>query len=244
MNDVTISATLRGGFEEVSNDGVKFTLVSSSGRSELDEFIVLAYGNSAQFLRQHANSGDRLVAQGRLSSEKLDTDSYHTAVTINRVLSISPAENGIDFSRVVVSGVAACDGVKSVGQNGRKLANLNIANSRQYMSRSGEERSYTTYLNATLWGDRAEQLEQDGLIPMENERVMIEGILKPRSYTNREGQEVNKIDIWIDDLVFAQAQYSPQPRQKQPVQNSQETTQPATPPQQQQQTKNLDSSPF
>ena len=242
MNDGTISATLRGGFQEVSNDGVKFTLVSSSGRTELDEFIVLAYGNSAQFLRQHANSGDRIVAQGRLSSEKLDTDSYHTAVTVNRVLSISPAENGIDFSRVVVSGAASCDEVKTVGQNGRQLANLNIANSRKYMSRDGEERSYTTYLNATLWGDRATQLESDGLIPMENEQVMIEGILKPRSYMNREGQEISKIDIWIDELVFSQAQYSQQPRRKQAPQ--QQEQQPNSQPVQQQQTKNLDSSPF
>lgn len=238
MNDVTISATLRGGFEEVSNDGVKFTLVSSSGRTELDEFIVLAYGNSAKFLQQHANSGDRIVAQGRLSSEKLDTDSYHTAVTINRVLSISPAENGIDFSRAVVSGLATCEGIKVVGQN-KQLANFNIANSRQYVSRDGEERSYTTYLSATLWGDRATQLEEDGLLPANEESVMIEGILKPRSYTNKDGQEVSKIDIWIDDLVFAQAQYSSQPRRKSPPAETRSTTSASAP-----QTKNLESSPF
>ena len=223
---------------------MRFNVVSSGGRNGLDEFIVLAYGNSAKFLQQHASSGNRIVAQGRLSSEKLDTDVYHTAVTVNRVLSVSPGEQGIDYNRVVVSGNATCEGTRTVGENNRTLASFNIANSRKYMSRDGEERTYTTYLGATMWGERAEQLEQEGIIPIEDENVTIEGILKPRSYTNKDGEEVNKIDIWIDDLVIAQSHYSPSPRRKrgqetQETQNSDSQTRP-----QAQQRKSVDSSPF
>lgn len=240
MNDVVISATLKGNFQEISNDGVQFTLVTRGGRSNsLDEFTVLAYGNSAKFLQQHAQSGSRVVAQGRLSSEKLDTEVYHTAITVNRVLSVGPAESGIDHSRVVVSGTASSEGVREVG-NGKKLASFNIANAREYVSRSGENKSYTTYLSATLWGDRAEELVSQGLIPTQEANVTIEGILKPRSYENNNGQTVNKVDIWVDDIVFAQAHFTQEPKPRQETREVQER-QPQSAPQP---TKQLDSSPF
>jgi len=216
MNDVIISASLKGSFQEISNDGVQFCLVARGGRnsSALDEYTVLAYGNSAKFLQQHAKSGDRVVVQGRLSSEKLESDVYHTAVTVNRVLSVSPAQNGIDYSKAVVSGLATCEGVRSVGEGGKKLASFNIANSRRYVTKDGEERAYTTYLGATVWGERAEQLEEQGLIPTEGREITIEGILKPRTYQNKDNQSVNKIDIWVDDIIFSEAHSSPEPKRR------------------------------
>lgn len=247
MNDVVISATLKGGFEEISNDGVQFTLVSRGGNpgTPPDEFPVLAYGNSAKFLRQHASSGDRVVVQGRLSSEKLNTDSFHTAITANRVLSISEASQGIDYTKAVVSGRATCEGVRTVGENSRSLAGFNIQNERRYVTKSGEERVYTTYLGATLWGDRAVDLQTQGLIPIKDENLTVEGILKPRTYTNRDGQEVRKMDIWIDDIVFAQAQSSPDPRpRRQNTQESSEGERAPAPQQTRNNTRSVDSSPF
>jgi single-stranded DNA-binding protein len=243
MNDVIISATLKGKFQEISNDGIQFTLVTRGGRasSTLDEFTVLAYGNSAKFLQQHASSGDRIVAQGRLSSEKLDSDVYHTAVTVNRVLSISPAQNGIDYTKAVVSGLATCEGVREVGESGKKLASFNIANTRRYIGKDGDDRSYTTYLGATIWGDRAEDLATQGLIPATDENVTIEGILKPRSYQNKDNQTVNKIDIWVDDIIFSQAHSSPEPKRRE---NRPEREVSQAPREAPKSAKNLESSPF
>jgi single-stranded DNA-binding protein len=237
MNDVIISATLKGKFQEISNDGVQFNLVTRGGRtaSTLDDFTVLAYGNSAKFLQQHASSGDRIVAQGRLSSEKLDSDVYHTAITVNRVLSISPAQNGIDYTKSVISGLATCEGVREVGESRKKLASFNIANTRRYVGKDGDDRSYTTYLGATIWGERAEELAAQGLIPATEENVTIEGILKPRSYQNKDGQTVNKIDIWVDDIIFAQAHSSPEPRRREPRAEKESPRE---------NTKSLESSPF
>lgn len=247
MNDVIISATLKGSFQEISNDGVQFILISRSGKnsSSFDEYTVLAYGNSAKFLQQHARSGDRVVVQGRLSSEKLESDVYHTAVTVNRVLSVSPAQNGIDYSKAVVSGLATCEGVRSVGESGKKLASFNIANSRRYVTRDGDERSYTTYLGATVWGERAEQMEEQGLIPATDREITIEGILKPRTYQNKDGQEVNKIDIWVDDIIFSEAHSSPEPkRRSSPEERTEQPRERREEPRRQAATKSLDIPPF
>jgi single-stranded DNA-binding protein len=224
VNDVIISATLKGVFKEISNDGVQFTLVTRGGRgnTNLDEFTVLAYGNSAKFLQQHATSGSRVVAQGRLSSEKLDTDVYHTAVTVNRVLSVSESGNGIDYSRAVISGLATCEGVRSVGANDNKLASFNIANVRKYVSKDGEERSYKTYLGASVWGDSAKKLEDDGLVPVTDGNIVVEGVLKPRTYENRDGVLVGKVDIWVDDISFIYANQTPEPK-KRPTQEDSST---------------------
>lgn len=225
MNDVIISATLKGSFQEISNDGVRFNLVTKSGGSNgFDEFIVLAYGASAKFLQQHAQSGTRIVAQGRLSSEKLDTDVYHTAITVNRVLSISPAETGIDYTKTLISGPATSEGVKEVS-SGKKLASFNIANTRKYISKTKEERSYTTYLSATVWGERAEHLQRDGLIPSEDAFITVEGILKPRQY-EKDGTTVNKIDIWVDNIVFNQALIEQEPKRRYEASKEESTSSP------------------
>jgi single-stranded DNA-binding protein len=249
VNDVIISATLKGNFSEISNDGVQFTLVTRGGRgnNSLDEFTVLAYGNSAKFLQQHAKSGDRVVAQGRLSSEKLDTEVYHTAVTVTRVLSVSESGSGIDYSRAVISGIATCEGVRSVGANDNKLASLNIANVRKYVSRDGEERSYKTYLGASVWGDAAQRLEDEGLIPVTDGNVIVEGILKPRTYENKDGISVGKVDIWVDDISFTYAQQAPEPRRRGAATDSTETQEETRPRQrrpEENNRKNLEHPPF
>lgn len=204
MNEVTMSGVLKGGFEEVSNDGVKFTLVNRNQRgdiSENEEFIVLAYGNSAQFLKQHAQSGKRVVIQGRLSSEKLGTDNYHTAITASRVLSIADSSQGIDYTHAVISGTAKSEGLRRLENNNKTpLINLNVANVRTYKTKAGEVNEYTTYLGGTVWGARAEELSDSYEFPFDDVPVLFDGILKPRSYENKDGESVYKIDVWINNL--------------------------------------------
>lgn len=203
MNEVTMSGVLKGGFEEVSNDGIKFTLVNRNQRGEIsenEEFVVLAYGNSAQFLSQHAKSGKRVVIQGRLSSEKLGTDNYHTAITASRVLSIADSSQGIDYTHAVISGRANSDGLKRLDNNNKTpLINLNVANVRVYKTKTGEVNEYTTYLGGTVWGARAEELADSYEFPFEGVEVLFDGILKPRSY-EKDGETVHKIDVWVNNL--------------------------------------------
>jgi len=218
MNEVILSGIIKGDFEEVSNDGVKF-LVLNRGRSgnDADEFICLAYGGSAGFLRQHAESGKRVVLQGRLSSEKLDTENYHTAVTVSRILSIADSSNGLDYSHATISGLASSDGlIRLNNKNQTPLINLNVKNKREYRNADGEVNEYTTFLGGTLWGRTAEDFDESNSFPLQDVPVVFEGILKPRTYENRDGDTINKIDVWVNTVnVFSPSSSSeraPAPR--------------------------------
>lgn len=203
MNEVIISGLVKGDFQDASRDGVLFRIATSTGRnnSDPDVFLALSYGNAAQFLKQHAVSGNRVVAQGRISSEKLDTDNYHTVITVTRILAISEGHIGMDFTHAVVSGTVRCDEMKQT-QRGTSLAGFNVKNVRHYKTREGVEGEYTTYMNATAWADTAERLQAEGRIPSNDEFAVISGILKPNSY-EKDGDTVNKTDIWINDIVFS-----------------------------------------
>lgn len=203
MNEVLISGLVKGDFQEVSNDGVLFQIATSTGRNNADPdvFQALAYGKTAQFFKQHAESGKRLVAQGRISSEKLGTDNYHGVITVSRILSLGESRTGMDFTQAVVSGTVRCQEVKET-QRGTKLAGFNVKNVRHYRTREGNEGEYTTYLNATAWADTAESLEAEGRIPADDEFAIMSGILKPNSY-EKDGETIHKTDIWINDIIFA-----------------------------------------
>lgn len=221
MNDVTLSGVIKGDFSEVSNDGVQFTIVNRNQRgdiSENEEFTVLAYGNSAQFLTQHADSGKRVVIQGRLSSEKLGTENYHTAVTVSRVLSVADSSQGIDYSHASITGFATSDGLKRLeNANQTALIGLNVVNIRTYKNREGVTSEYKTYLTGTIWGATAEDAAEKYSFPFDNVPVLFEGILKPRSY-EKDGEKIGKIDIWINDFSVldgsAPAPSTSAPRQK------------------------------
>lgn len=241
MNEVFISGIIKGEFEKTSRDGIKFLLLNRGKNNNQDEFIALAYGDSAKFLTQHAQSGQRVVVQGRLSSEKLDTQKYHTAVTVSRILSITDSSQGMDFSYAVVSGTAKSNGMTRLNNdNQTAVLNLNVANHREYYDKSKDEtQTYTTFIGATLWGNTAEAANTEYSFPMEDVPVVFDGILKARSYEDKEsGETVNKVDVWVNNLSVgtqSPASAAPSPRRDESPRKSDST--PAR-------TKPLDNNPF
>lgn len=202
INSVTLSGLINGEFTPVSKDGVQFTVSIPNQNSQdlTDDFLVVAYGNSAQFLKQNAQSGYRVVLEGRLSSEKLDTDNYHVVVSTVRVLDInSNPALGRDFTLGTVSGLASCKEVSLVGAKSTPVASLNINNQRTY-TKEGESFTYTTYLGASLWKDLAESVSS--YVPFTDQRVLVVGVLKPRSYENSNGARIYKVDIWANNVYY------------------------------------------
>ena len=212
MNEVILSGIVKGDFEDASRDGVRFLMLNRGRNGESEEFICLAYGGSANFLKQHAESGQRIVVQGRLSSEKLDTENYHTAITVSRVLSISDSSSGMDYSHASISGLATSDGLTRLNNaNQTPLINLNVANKREYRNSDGDVQEYTTYLGGTVWGRTAEDMEASYEFPMKDVPVVFEGILKPRTYENKDGETINKVDVWVNTVSVASASASTPP---------------------------------
>lgn len=233
MNDVTLSGIISTNFEEYGNDGILFqTSVSSPGYAgkerQVDDFVCLAYGNAAQLLRQRGKSGQRIIFQGRLGSEKLGTDKYHSALTVARILGLTDAENGTDTAHIVVSGASEVQDIRYVGSKDTPLVPIRMTNMR-YFKKDNEVLEYRTYVGASVWGDKARTLNET--TSGEDIPIIIYGFLKPRSYQDRDGDDIGKIDVWVQE-VFGGEDLTPfdqTPSDSQPI-TSGDTQKEDTPP--------------
>lgn len=206
MNDVTISGILDGNLEDYANDGAMFNVLVSSGDNS-DRFTCLAFGNTASLLRAKANSGDRLVMQGRLSGEKLGTEKYHTAVSVSRVLAITASENGIDAAQIVVSGDTEVKDLINVGAKDTSLVPLRMVNYR-YFTRDGKTDTYKTYLGASVWAERAEAL--NSAIGAGQFNLIVSGFLRARTYEDRDGDTIGTVDVWVQDVYGGEPYTTPE----------------------------------
>lgn len=197
MNVFFASGLLTGQFDKVSNDGISFTLTTKN-KDRVENYICVAYGEAAKRLQGGARSGKRLILQGRLGSEKLNTDVYHGILSVSRVLGITDAEAGVDYTYAVIAGEAEAKELAYTG-NGAPVVNLSILNKREYKDKEGNVQEYKVYVTGTLWNDRAESLNSSTTLPASFGTV-IAGQLKPKSYENKEGKQVNKVDVWVEDL--------------------------------------------
>lgn len=223
MNEVTLSGVIKGSFEKIGNDGVMFQIVTRAQRGEEnDEFTALAYGESANFITQHGESGNRVVLQGRLSSEKLGSENYHTAVTITRVLSVTDSDKGMDYSYAVISGNARTDGIRYLNNaKNTALVNLNVTNTRSYLNKDKEQKTYTTYIGGTIWSERAEDFANSVADrDLSSLPVVFDGILKPRTYQDKEDNTIRKIDVWVNNILPAEeiavSEVTPEAREEAP----------------------------
>jgi single-stranded DNA-binding protein len=199
VNTVIISGILKGMFEELSNDGVKFVLAHKVKNQDIpEEFIVVAYGDSANFLKTNAQSGMRVVVEGRMVNEKLNTDNFHNVISVSRVLAITESQKGLDFNTVTVSGTGSVDSAKSIGDNGTLVSNVNIANIRQFKGKDGESREFKTFIRGTAWNAQAEPFKNTGNLA--DKRIVMTGVLKPREYTKNDDVTISTLDVWVNNI--------------------------------------------
>lgn len=192
MNAAVISGIRKGDFSEAPNGGVRFTLINVGKQDYHDEFEVVAYGQSAAFLEHNSSSGDRVVVFGRVSSDKLGTDNFHHVINVTRVLSVSEGDKGVDFNYAVVSGSSDIDAIQETERS--KFARISTRNIRTY-----QDQSFTNFVNATAWAERADELESSlGELPAKGVPMVYEGMIRPRTY-DKDGETVHKIDLWVQE---------------------------------------------
>jgi single-stranded DNA-binding protein len=202
-NSAILSGLVSSEISSIKNDNILFTVSTHDPQSDnTRDFKVVAFGDAATALKAKAQSGDRVVVQGRLSSEELEAESkmYHGVFQISRILAINP-EDGSDYSNGELEGLASCKEVRKTG-TGKSVATLNVKVSRTFKGKDGKEVTYPHYANVTLWGDRADALKS--LVPFENRRITASGGLMPSEYASSKHGDamLSKIEIWADSLSF------------------------------------------
>jgi len=83
--------------------------------------------------------------------------------------------------------------------SGKAVANLNIAaNARKFNPDSKTwEDGEATFLRATLWGDAAENAAES---LTKGTRVVYSGLLKQKSWTDKEGNNRNSLELEVDEI--------------------------------------------
>lgn len=244
MNDLTLSGLITQPFQEYGQDGILFPVVVTSGggaQQQSDEFTCLAYGNTANFLRNKAKAGLRVIFQGRLGSEKMG-EKYQSAITVNRVLGVTESENGLDTSHIVVSGNSELKEIKYVGTKNTPLVPIFMTNLRWFKDKDGNYQSYKSFINASVWSDRATALSAT---VGEGERpLVISGNLRVRSYEDKDGDEITKIEVFPFEVLGGE-ELTPVGGDVSVAGEATTTTTPQTrPAQQKRKTKNVDDDPF
>lgn len=83
------------------------------------------------------------------------------------------------------------------GAQGRKVATFTLATTERFRDRSGETRENTEWHNIVAWGQPADVCER---FVRKGTQLYIEGRLRTRKYTDRQGVEKYTTEINVDTL--------------------------------------------
>ena len=99
------------------------------------------------------------------------------------------------MNKVFLSGNLTRDPEVRYSQSGKAFSRMGIAINRRY-----KDQEQTDFFNLVAWDKTAEFC---GKYFRKGSRVLVEGRLKSSSYENKDGVKVNTVDIWIDNIEFA-----------------------------------------
>lgn len=83
--------------------------------------------------------------------------------------------------------------------NNTKLAIVSLATTEYYKNQNGEKSENTQWHRITAWGPKAELFEK---YLKKGERIMVEGKIVNRSYTNKAGDKRYSTEIKVLDIQF------------------------------------------
>ena len=83
------------------------------------------------------------------------------------------------------------------GAQGRKVATFTLATTERFRDRSGETRENTEWHNIVAWGQPADVCER---FVRKGTQLYIEGRLRTRKYTDRQGVEKYTTEVNVDTL--------------------------------------------
>lgn len=208
MNVVVMSGVITSDFSKVSNDGALFDvqIVTSGGKEGAapikDSYMVAAYSKIAERLEKDAKIGQRIILEGRISSEKVGGEEFNHVININRVFAVVDNKaSDFDYARGTIGGVATSKPLNELA-SGAVVVNLNVKTVRLYEDKTTKEmKEYKTFVDAAVWNDLARSYN-NVYQGVEEEPITLSGALKPSSYP-RNGETVHRIAIWATDIMTA-----------------------------------------
>lgn len=106
------------------------------------------------------------------------------------------------YAKVILVGNLGRDGELKYTQNQKAVLDFSLAVSERFggggESGSGPE-AITTWYRISLWGRQAESLKP---YLLKGKQVLVEGRLRPREYTDREGKNRISLDVRADGIVL------------------------------------------
>ena len=83
--------------------------------------------------------------------------------------------------------------------SGRAVCSFSIATNRSWTTDTGEKHDETDFHNIVAWSKLAELCSQ---FLTKGRKVFVEGRLTTRKYQNKEGQDVQRTEIVINDMIL------------------------------------------
>jgi single-strand DNA-binding protein len=106
----------------------------------------------------------------------------------------------VSINRVMISGNLTRDPELRSTASGTSVLKMGVAvNDRRKNSQSGEWEDYANFVDATMFGARAEALSK---YLSKGQKVAIEGKLRWSSWENQQGEKRSKLEVIIDEIEF------------------------------------------
>ena len=106
----------------------------------------------------------------------------------------------VSINRVMISGNLTRDPEMRSTAGGTSVLKMGVAvNDRRKNPQSGEWEDYANFVDATMFGSRAEALSK---YLSKGQKVAIEGKLRWSSWENQQGEKRSKLEVIVDEIEF------------------------------------------
>jgi single-strand DNA-binding protein len=104
-----------------------------------------------------------------------------------------------NFNRVILAGNLTRDPQLSYTPSNTPVCELGMAVNRRWRDREGNQKDDVCFVDLICYGRQAETINQ---YMQKGRPMLVEGRLRYRQWTNKEGQNRNKLDVVIENFTF------------------------------------------
>lgn len=104
-----------------------------------------------------------------------------------------------NFNRVIVAGNLTRDPQLSYTPSNTAVCEFGMAINRKWRDRDGNSKDEVCYVDLVSYGRQAEVINQ---YMGKGRPMLVEGRLRYRQWTNKEGQNRSKLDIFVENFTF------------------------------------------